>query len=681
MVKLKTLIITVIAWTVTGLDEDEAPSPATATVGYKQWRLLTKEQHLEEANVWEVKEVELYAKYSCTGNKLTGGDYIESGHDSVTTGPDKAFDDDYNTEWGGRFNEEESKLIWIGLKFDTPEIVQCLKFQDDDVKGRSTNKVWIQAMDTPKMWKDMVETEHKFGDLQTIQIPSSPPVVKPTPTPPLVKLRTIIITGMVTGSVSAISSLSIIVLILRSRTRFSDTFHRIMAGLSLTDIFLSLAISLGTIPSPMGQYAAEFARGNTSTCDAQGFFYIFGAASAPLYAIALQLYFLLRIKYNIAKEKLVKNVEPYLHAAPIVYGLIVAIVALSLGSINALGWGSCYIVEYPSGCKSNVVKDIALNKNERKCLRGDMVNPRVLRWVIFGGPYIIIFISLCITSWMMYSAMRELELQRLKYMFLPQDPSLRDSVIQERRIHERSQKILKRAFSYLAAFALSFMNGLIFAILTWAGKYSSVYHLVVYFFFPLHGLHNLIVFLWPKVMKLKEENENFSLLQNIIIATRTYDRESLLAFPTRNHEASKDDEVAAPRDGNTSSGSTNRSSLISWLGRSLVKTQKFFDGQTLSIQNKSSGQNTQKSSEKQDVSELESNGLNVSCQLRNESDGLSECESNSQITSCHRLRNSDIISSSESENDDPDISCQSLKSIQASDGLSVGESESGKSSL
>jgi len=52
MVKLKTLIITGIIWTGTSLDDDEAPPPIAAPVGggtsSKQWRLLTKEQHLEE---------------------------------------------------------------------------------------------------------------------------------------------------------------------------------------------------------------------------------------------------------------------------------------------------------------------------------------------------------------------------------------------------------------------------------------------------------------------------------------------------------------------------------------------------------------------------------------------------------------------------------------------------------
>jgi len=443
----------------------------------------------------------------------------------------------------------------------------------------------------------------------------------------MVNSKIIIITGMVTGSISVISSLSIIVLILRLRTRFSHTFHRIMVGLSLADIFLSLAISFGTIPSPK-EFArdVEFARGNTATCDVQGFVYLFGAAAAPLYSLSLQLYFLLRIKYDMAIEKLVKNVEPFLHAVPIVYGLIAAIVPLSLGSINTFGWGSCYITAHPFGCRGTVSKDIGLNE-DNECTRGVMVNPRLLRWVIFGIPYILIFLSLCVTSWMMYSAMRESE---LRTSFIPSDPTLRASWIQEMRIHKNSQKLLKRAFAYLAAFALSFIMIMIFTIILFAGQYSSIYTLVVCLFYPLHGLYNLIVFLWPKVMKLREKYDNLSLLQSVIITIRTYDHPA----PTYNRVVHNDD--------NTSSSARNRMSL---------DTNSAEEGISI-FESERSIQETHRMSDRQTVSEREGNGLN---------------------TGCESLRDSDGISLSESEENVLNTSCQSLGDI---DGLSVSDSES-----
>jgi len=89
----------------------------------------------------------------------------------------------------------------------------------------------------------------------------------------------------------------------------------------------------------MGTKAAKLARGDTATCDVQGFIFLIELASVSLYSISLQLYFLLHIKYNMAKENLINNVQPFLHAVPFVYALVASIVPLSLGSINSTCWG------------------------------------------------------------------------------------------------------------------------------------------------------------------------------------------------------------------------------------------------------------------------------------------------------------------------------------------------------
>jgi len=473
----------------------------------------------------------------------------------------------------------------------------------------------------------------------------------------MVKLEIIIITEMVGGSISVISSLFIIVLILRSRTRFSDTFHRIMVGLSLADIFLSIALSFGTIPSPMG--AATFARGNTATCDVQGFFDIFGALSAPFYSISLQLYFLLRIKYGMEKKKLVKNVEPLLHAVPVVYGLISAIIPLSLGSINPTGYSTCFITSHPFGCSGGIANEIG--SDDSNCTRGIKVNPKLLRWVLMGIPYLIIFISICVTSWMMYFAMRELELKKKEHMFLPSNETLRISVMEEQRIHEKSQKILKRALSYLAAFALSFINILIFGIVIYTGHYNSMFHLVAVFFFSLHGLYNLIVFLWPKVIKLREDNEDISVLKNVIIAFSTYDR-------TVHSIAARTYDRAVQRHDNTASSTRNRISLNDyWLGRSLSEKSPINSttGNLNICENEMSDQNTQKNSDRKDVRHRESNGLNTSRHPIGKSDGLSEYKENSLISSFRSLSDSDAISLRESEKNALNTSFQSVRDSDA----------------
>jgi hypothetical protein len=86
------------------------------------------------------------------------------------------------------------------------------------------------------------------------------------------------------GSLSAISSTLIIYVILRSQTGLSSIYHRIMFGMSIADILSSVSIALSTLPMPSFmpqekdfEYRWTGPRlGNTSTCNAQGFFQTFG---------------------------------------------------------------------------------------------------------------------------------------------------------------------------------------------------------------------------------------------------------------------------------------------------------------------------------------------------------------------------------------------------------------------
>jgi len=173
---------------------------------------------------------------------------------------------------------------------------------------------------------------------------------------------------MVTASISVISSIIIIVMILRSKKKLSETFHSITFGISLTNILLSVALSFGPILSPKGISTASpiKALGNQLTCNAQGFFYMIGASAGPLYAISLQLFFLLGIKYSISTKDITKKVEPFLHGVPILFGLIAGILPLAFESSNPVGYPSYYIVEYPFGCQGSI------------CTRGNKVNPRLL---------------------------------------------------------------------------------------------------------------------------------------------------------------------------------------------------------------------------------------------------------------------------------------------------------------
>ena len=87
------------------------------------------------------------------------------------------------------------------------------------------------------------------------------------------------------GSLSAVSSATIIYLIFRSQTRLSSIYHQIMLCMSMFDISANLARVLTTIPMPtkmpqekeLGFEWPGGRYGNHATCAAQGFFTLSGA--------------------------------------------------------------------------------------------------------------------------------------------------------------------------------------------------------------------------------------------------------------------------------------------------------------------------------------------------------------------------------------------------------------------
>jgi len=55
----------------------------------------------------------------------------------------------------------------------------------------------------------------------------------------------------ITAGTSAVSSFLILYLLLRSKTKLSTIYNRIMFGMSMADVLGSLAMSLTTLPMPV----------------------------------------------------------------------------------------------------------------------------------------------------------------------------------------------------------------------------------------------------------------------------------------------------------------------------------------------------------------------------------------------------------------------------------------------
>jgi len=146
--------------------------------------------------------------------------------------------------------------------------------------------------------------------------------------------------------ISLISSSTLIWMITRSRAGFTTSYNRILLGMAISDIFMSLGLANFNFTAPRDDsYFVWNASGNQVTCSVQGFTFFMGMFSGLFYSCSLNLYSLAVVKYNKSDGYIHNKVEPFLHGVPIAFALIVGITLLAKQNINN-GGGNCYAPVY-----------------------------------------------------------------------------------------------------------------------------------------------------------------------------------------------------------------------------------------------------------------------------------------------------------------------------------------------
>jgi hypothetical protein len=331
-----------------------------------------------------------------------------------------------------------------------------------------------------------------------------------------------------TGGVSALSSSLIIYVILRSPTKLSSIYHRLMFGMSVADIMGSIAMGLTSIPFPKdfpvegwNKKLRGLMLGNIHTCNAQGFFFTFGVLVMFVYNGALCVYYACAIALRMKEERIRKRVEPFLHALPIAIGLGVAVPSLFLELYNPSQhdpWCTSY--PYPSNCTSG----FGQAEPETECIRGvdSQKSATVFLMTGIGTLFVVILVSLVLVLWRVYSTERELRKMYRKLLektsgHHPKYPKValafdgtRDASTVAVTDIIKSQNNTKVVFYQALAYILAFVLTLIFPILNLTGS-KNLPLLLKLIFMPLQGFFNFIIFIGHKVYNYRRVNKEASI--------------------------------------------------------------------------------------------------------------------------------------------------------------------------
>ena len=353
--------------------------------------------------------------------------------------------------------------------------------------------------------------------------------------------KTFAIIQTVSSTISLVASIGIIWIIKRSLKQLSVPYHRLMLGLCVSDICSSLAQMFSTLPAPDTYDVIWNANGTKQSCQTQGFFIFLGSIAGPLYNCSLCFYYLLVVTYKKknADKYIEGKIEFFLHFVPIALSLIGAATILYMDAFNP-NMTYCFIGGDPTCDNLNCDKSNG--------------HVKTLFIIFSAGPY---FGLPCIIFFTMLLMHREVAAQEAKLKRFGRAHIVRqqhDNIGSEtqrgfwallsklRAKFKPSNKsknpgqrgrtaVMNRALSYSMAFFLTYIFPSIINFRTLKGLQSgSQLSILARLFFPLQGLFNFIVFIYPKVIHTKKSSRDdiswFGAIKKAVLArglpTNTY---------------------------------------------------------------------------------------------------------------------------------------------------------------
>jgi hypothetical protein len=240
-----------------------------------------------------------------------------------------------------------------------------------------------------------------------------------------------------TAFLSILGSCSIIYHIVKSRSYYSR--NRLLLGVSVFDIMLSLSVSVG------GVVAANLFPNNRAVCQTQGFFVQFGSA-VSYYTGALNLYLMLLVRNNVSEPRMAHRYEPWFHVVCILYPLVTAIVCIPLELYNSVVQG-CYIHAYPFGCDQT---------DAYECIRG--ANARQYFMAFSGLPHALIFVTIVASQTELYRSVRKRLRANQRYNVVANPTTTAgNNAIQSEAQKAKLQAVASQSFCYVMAFMVTLL--------------------------------------------------------------------------------------------------------------------------------------------------------------------------------------------------------------------------------
>eukprot|EP00584_Thalassiosira_punctigera_P007922 CAMPEP_0172535842 /NCGR_PEP_ID=MMETSP1067-20121228/7677_1 /TAXON_ID=265564 ORGANISM="Thalassiosira punctigera, Strain Tpunct2005C2" /NCGR_SAMPLE_ID=MMETSP1067 /ASSEMBLY_ACC=CAM_ASM_000444 /LENGTH=453 /DNA_ID=CAMNT_0013320799 /DNA_START=364 /DNA_END=1725 /DNA_ORIENTATION=+ len=294
------------------------------------------------------------------------------------------------------------------------------------------------------------------------------------------RAKTLALLPKFTGFLSLCGSFFIFQDVVFHKKPIHRVYHRLVLGLSCSDMIASIVNILSTWPIPEGSAGVYLASGTTQTCTAQGFFNELGNLATPLYNASLCAYYVLVVRDGWMEDHIRTKAEPWMHLVPATIAFTIAILGIPFTLYNNSGW-LCWIAAFPAKCQGDT------------CTRGEHAD--IFRWV----HYAIIWSAILSVTLGMYSIYRKVRQQeRIQSQERDDDAASRG---------RKSKKVAIQAALFVGALYLTWIFTTITRIYQiTTGNNNFVLLVLMATFFPLQGFFNCLIYLRPRYLRCRSRN-------------------------------------------------------------------------------------------------------------------------------------------------------------------------------
>lgn len=322
--------------------------------------------------------------------------------------------------------------------------------------------------------------------------------------------KSVIITGMVTGSFSCLSSFVILSIIFRSTTQLRSVYHRIITWISVADICTSVSLALATLPMPENQpYPFQMpSYGNITTCKAQGLTYFIGNCFVFWFNGLLNIYYLCSLGFNLNERKIINFVEIPLTIIGIVCCTALPMIVLP-ATVNP-GPLNIHCASYEPPCEDG-----------KECNQDGKMNFIISYTSTLALGFTTLMVCMSFITFKFYSNQRKLkkveEKSRSEEQPVPDQQVIglqSEELIETLKYSQKTARIITiQALMYILAFNCVWIFGFMEFLLAetplnGSRSFRDALALLRMVFQPSQGTFNVLIFVYHKVHALRQSDED-----------------------------------------------------------------------------------------------------------------------------------------------------------------------------